>query len=124
MEGLFFFTSPLHLVHYTAVFKVNFLDPLLRFGLFCVLHLLEPCSAVFLDLVLVSVAPVVVVHSATVVAAGIGSSLDVDIHLVDPQLIFGDKPFLTLVALKLFVLLFSVSMALVFSHISGRFEHF
>ena len=124
MEGLFLFKFPLHLVHYTAVFKINFLDPLLSFCLFSVLNLLKPCSAVFLDLVLVSVAPVIVVHSATVVAARIGASLDVDIHLVDPQLLFANKPFLTLVALKLFVLLFSVYIPLMFSHISSRLEHF
>ena len=78
----------------------------------------------FLNLVLVSVAPVIVVHSATVVTAGIGPSLDVDIHLMDPQLLFANKPFLTLVALKLFVLLFGMSIPLVSSQDFGRFEYF
>ena len=93
------------------------------FTLFNVQCLLKPCSAMFLDLVLVSVAPIIVVHSATVVAAGIGPSLDVDIHLVDLKLFFSDEPFLTLVALKL-VLLFSMSISLVNSHHPGRSEHF
>ena len=75
-------------------------------------------------LVRVPVAPVVVVHAAAVVAAGIGPSLDVDIHLVDPQLLFADKPFLTLVALKLLVLLLGVSIPLVSSQDFGRFEYF
>ena len=77
-----------------------------------------------LFLVNISVAPVVVVHSATVVAARIGPSLDVDIHLVDPQLLFAHEPFLTLVALKLFVLLFGMSIPLVSSQDFGRFEYF
>jgi len=96
---------------------------MLGFCLFCVLDLVEPCAAVFLFLVLVSVALVIVVHHATFVAAGIGPSLDVDIHLVDLKLFFSDEPFLTLVALKL-VLLFSMSISLVNSHHPGRSEHF
>ena len=110
--------------HHTRVFIVNFLILLLGFTLFSVLHQLVPCAAMFLFLMLVSVASVIVVHSTTVVAARIGPSLDMDIHLVDPQLTFADKPFLTLVALKLFVLLFSVSTPLVCSQQLDRFEYF